>query len=229
MMLFSLTACGQNTITQPDRSTSQEVETETSQVEIIEETEDATESDANSTQNQTADTADTKVLIAFFSRADENYGVGVVEKGNTQIVAEMIAEETGGDLFHIQTVTPYPADYDECTEVAKQEQEDNTRPELDAEVQDFDSYDVVYLGYPIWWSDMPMAVYTFLENYDFAGKTVIPFSTHAGSGLAGTVDSIKESCSQATVMDGFTVSGADAQNEQEDTRKQVIEWIQENK
>ena len=165
------------------------------------------------------------MLIAFFSRADENYGVGVVEKGNTQIVAEMIAEETGGDLFHIQTLTPYPADYDECTEVAKQEQADNARPELNARVQDFDSYDVIYLGYPIWWGDMPMAVYTFLESYDFNEKTIIPFNTHAGSGKAGTVNTIKEICTEATVLDGMALSGADAQNEQEKIKKQVAQWL----
>jgi flavodoxin len=164
-------------------------------------------------------------LIAYFSRAEENYGVGVVEKGNTQIVAEMIVEETGGDLFHIQTVITYPDDYDECTEVAKQEKADNARPELDFKVNNFKDYDVIYLGYPIWWSDMPMAVYTFLESYDFSDKTVIPFNTHAGDGQAGTVDNIKEICSQATFLDGLVISGADAQNEPDNTREQVVKWV----
>lgn len=224
IMIFSLAACSQSVTTQSETSTIQETETQQADTEAVPESETVIEPD--SSQNQDTDTVDTKVLIAFFSRADENYGVGVVEKGNTQIVAEMIAEETGADLFHIQTVTPYPADYDECTEVAKKEQSDNARPELNVQVQDFEGYDVVYLGYPIWWSDMPMAVYTFLESYNFEGKTIIPFSTHAGSGLARTVDSIKESCSQSTVLDGFSVSGADAQNEQDNTKELVTDWLQ---
>lgn len=222
--MISFTACGQNTSTQFNTDT----ENPTVGTDAVSESENTSEP-APSAQSQTEDVAGKKVLIAFFSRADENYGVGVVEKGNTEIVAEMIAEETEGDLFHIQTVTPYPVGYDECTEVAKQEQADNARPELNTEIQDFASYDIVYLGYPIWWSDMPMAVYSFLESYDFSGKTVIPFSTHAGSGLAGTVDSIKESCPQATVMDGLAVSGADAQNDQDNRRKQVVEWIRQSK
>lgn len=227
MALFSFTACGQNTISQADTSRAQESELSQQGTETMLKSETVTASAGDSSQQQLDNTEDRKILIAFFSRADENYGVGVIEKGNTHIVAEMIAEEMGGDLFHIQRVNPYPVDYDECTDVAKQEKSANARPELNAEVQNFEGYEVVYLGFPIWWGDMPMAVYTFLESYDFAGKTVIPFSTHEGSGLGGTVESIKESIPQATVVDGFTVSGTEAQNNQEKTRKQVVEWLKQ--
>lgn len=205
LILFSSAACGEGSAMPSGTSATQKTE---------------------AAQNRADDTLDRKVLIAYFSRADENYAVGVIEKGNTQIVAEIIAEETGGELFHIQTAIPYPANYDECTDVAKQEQAENARPELRTQVRDLKSYDTVYLGFPIWWGDMPMAVYTFLESNDFEGKTIIPFSTHAGSGLAGTVDSIKKSCPLATVLDGFTVSGADAQNKQADTRNLVTHWLQ---
>ena len=132
---------------------------------------------------------DNHILIAYFSHTGENYNVGVIEKGNTHIVADMIAEETGGDLFEIATVNPYPDTYEECTEVAMQEQRENARPELTAQVENMEQYDTVYLGYPIWWGELPMAVYTFLESYDFSGKTIVPFCTHEGSGLAGTVGS----------------------------------------
>jgi flavodoxin len=170
-------------------------------------------------------TTATSILIAYFSRTGENYNVGVIEKGNTEIVAEMIAEQTGGDLFHIETVDSYPENYQECTNVAQQEQRDNARPELSATVANMDGYDTIYLGYPIWWGDMPMAVYTFLESYDFAGKTIIPFCTHAGSGLAGTVRSITSACPGASVESGLAISGTTAQNDRESAKNAVIQWL----
>ena len=170
--------------------------------------------------------AGSRVLIAYFSRAGENYGVGVIEKGNTEIVAEMIAEQTGGDLFHIETVTPYPEDYDACTAVARREQDENARPALAATVENIDDYDTVYLGYPIWYGDMPMAVYTFLESLDWSGKIIIPFSTHAGSGLSGTQAHIASACPGAELGSGFTIPGQTAQNNRETTRRAVLEWLE---
>lgn len=170
---------------------------------------------------------ETDILIAYFSRADENYGVGMIEKGNTEIIAEMIADETGGELFHIERSTPYPADYDECTDEAKREQEENARPELASNLENIENYDTIFLGYPIWWSDMPMAVYTFLESHDFAGKTIIPFCTHAGSGLSSTVSSIQAVCPDATVLDGFSIQGSTAQNERSNANEAVMEWLKD--
>lgn len=166
-----------------------------------------------------------KVLVAFFSRAGENYSVGHIEKGNTHIVAEMIAEATGGTLFHIQPVTPYPEDYTECTQVARKEKNGQARPAVkgDAKVED---YDVVFIGYPNWWGDMPMAVYTFIEKHDWTGKTVIPFCTHEGSGLSGTERRLKEACKGASVMQGLAVRGTTAQREREQTRQTVTHWIE---
>ena len=180
---------------------------------------------ASSDLPETETPAGAKVLVSYFSRTGENYGVGVIEKGNTEIIAEMIAAKTGGDLFRIESVNAYPSGYDDCTEVAKQEKNANARPELTATVTDFDDYDVIYLGYPIWWSDMPMPVYTFLESYDFSGKTIIPFCTHAGSGLSGIVKSIQTACSGATVRDGFAISGTTAQNDRTSAEKQVADWL----
>ena len=172
-----------------------------------------------------ASAATAETLVAYFSRAGENYAVGVVEKGNTEIIAEMIAEKTGGQLFQIQPVNAYPETYDACTEVAQQEKHEGARPELAETVENWDDYDVIYLGYPIWWGDMPMAVYTFLESYDFAGKTVIPFCTHGGSGLAGTVQSIQAVCVGAEVRDGLAVTGTTAQNNRDEAQKQVEAFL----
>lgn len=171
------------------------------------------------------DAAAIKTLVAYFSRTGENYGVGVIEKGNTAIIADMIAAGTGGDLFEIKTVNAYPTDYDECTEVAQTEKTNNARPELTATVDNFEDYDVIFLGYPIWWSDMPMAVYTFMESYDWNGKTVIPFCTHAGSGLSGTVSSIKTSLPTAEVLDGLSISGTTAQNDRDTAQDSVDTFL----
>ena len=167
---------------------------------------------------------DKKVLVAFFSRADENYNVGYIEKGNTQIIAEMIAQETGGILFHIETVTPYPADYTECIDVAKKELNSKARPAIkgDAQVED---YDIIFLGYPNWWGDVPMAVYTFIEKHDWQGKTVIPFCTHEGSGLGSTERKLKNACTGATFLKGLAVQGATAQNRQAQARQSVESWL----
>ena len=162
-----------------------------------------------------------KILIAYFSRADENYQVGYVEKGNTQVLAEAVVEATGGELFRIETERPYPKEYRETTEVAKREQNEGARPKLKSTPPDIGPYDVIFLGYPNWWGDMPMAVYTFLESYGsgaFAGKRIIPFCTAAGSGLSGTVGTIGKLCPGATVNNAFTMLGAEAQEFSEGAR-----------
>ena len=116
---------------------------------------EGTQNTASSDTSETGSSDGTKVLVAYFSRTGENYGVGMIEKGNTEIIAEMIALKTGGDLFRIEPVNAYPAGYDECTKVAREEKDSNARPKLAAEVENINDYDVVYIGYPIWWSDMP--------------------------------------------------------------------------
>ena len=167
-----------------------------------------------------------KILVAFFSRADENYGVGVIEKGNTHIIADMIAEEMNADTFEIVRVTPYPEAYNDCTDDAQEEKSANTRPELTAVVENFDDYDIIFLGYPNWWGDMPMPVYTFIESYDFSGKTVIPFCTHAGSGLSGTVQTLRDKLENADVLDGFEIAGTTAQNNQDEAKEAVLSWLE---
>ena len=168
------------------------------------------------------------VLITYFSRAVENYNVGVVERGNTDLLAEIVAEETGGELFRIETVKEYPVAYDEMLKVATEERTNKERPDLKTSIENFETYDVIFVGYPIWWGDMPMAMYSFLENYDWNGKTVIPFNTHEGSGQANTVTAIRNICEDAEVMSGFSVRGSIAQNNGESARTIVQNWLDSN-
>lgn len=179
---------------------------------------------AQTNQRKEQNMKEKKILVAFFSRAGENYAVGHIEKGNTHIIAEMIAAETDGDLFHIEPVTPYPDDYTECTEVAKQELNVKARPAIkgDTAVED---YDIIFIGYPNWWGDMPMPVYTFIEKHSWQGKTVIPFCTHEGSGLSGTENKLKAACQGATVLKGLAVRGATAQNAQAQAKESVNNWL----
>lgn len=168
-----------------------------------------------------------KSLVLYFSRAGENYNVGVVEKGSTQLVAEMIAEETGADLFKLETVKAYPENYMECVTETREEKNANARPELKAVPQNLAEYKNIYLGYPIWHADMPMALYTFLENNNLSGKTVMPFCTHAGSGLAGTVATIRSKCPGATVTEGFAIAGTTVQGDTVNTRSSLSAWLTE--
>ena len=163
-----------------------------------------------------------KTLVAFFSRAGENYAVGHIEKGNTHIIAEIIAAETGGDLFRSEPVTPYPDDYTECTEVAKRESDGKARPAVkgDAAVE---NYDIIFIGYPNWWGDMPMPVYTFVEKHRWQGKTVIPFCTHEGSGLSGTVNDIRQAAKGASVSMGLAVCGSYVDK----AKPEISEWVHE--
>ncbi len=215
-MCFALSACN---------SSQNAKTTETTGYTVSEESNAAAEESSDTQQGENGDTENMKVLVACFSRTGENYGVGHIEKGNTHIIADMIAEQVDADLFEISTVVPYPDEYEACTETAKQEQDEDARPELSAAVESMEDYDVIFLGYPIWWSDMPMAVYTFLESYDFSGKTIIPFCTHEGSGLSSTDSSIAEICTGADVLDGLEMRGSVAQNSQDEALTAVTDWL----
>lgn len=168
---------------------------------------------------------DKKPLIAYFSRKGNNYVSGRIVNlpiGNTEVIAEMIKEITGGELFQIEAVKAYPEDYTETTEVAKQELRDNARPELTDHLDSLDSYDVVFLGYPNWWGTMPMPVFTFLDEYDFSGKTIIPFCTHEGSGLGKSEKDITRLCPQAKVLKGLAIHGTHVK----DAKKEVANWLE---
>ena len=167
-----------------------------------------------------------KVLIAYFSRAGENYNVGYLKVGNTAVMAGYIHERLpGSDLFRIEPVVPYPDKYQECTEVAKKEQRENARPAVKTHIPDISKYDVIYIGYPIWWGTMPQIVFTFLEEYNLSGKTIIPFCTHEGSGFGNSVNDLKKECPKSKFLDGMAVRGSDVRKAQ----KEVNAWIDKTK
>lgn len=164
------------------------------------------------------------MLVAYFSLAGEQYGVGVIEEGNTSIIAHMIAEQTGADLFEIEAVTPYPTSHSELLDVSRQEMANNARPEIADTVDNMDDYDTIFIGYPNWWGDMPMIVYNFLEGYDLSGKTIVPFCTHGGSGLSRTESTIAN-ITGGTMKDGFAIPGTTAQNDRDTARSKVTQWL----
>ena len=164
-----------------------------------------------------------KALVVFFSRAGENFfpgGTRVIEKGNTHVAAEILAEITGADLFEIKSVDGYSDVYKECVMKAKQEFDNDARPEL-AEDKDVSTYDRIYLGYPNWCGTMPMPVWTFLEKHDFNGKEICPFCTNEGSGLANSIKDIEKLVSGAEIKTGLSIKGSQVQ----DAKTSIQEWV----
>lgn len=165
------------------------------------------------------------VLIAYYSRAGENYFGGTYRRiavGNTEKAARMLAELTGGALFRIRQAEPYSEDYQTCIAEARADLQRKARPEVLDLPETLDGYDEIYLGYPNYWGTMPMAGYTFLEQYDFTGKTIHPFCTHEGSGLAGTVRDIQRAAPGAEVTEGLAIHGSHVDGAEEALRK----WVQ---
>ena len=231
LMVTGLGGCGStdnsidNTAPQNDTITNdQGTETDTSEVSIAVETPQTEEE----TVEQEPGSENSDILVVYSSRAGEQYTVGVIDKGNTAIVAEMISEETGADMFEvIPKDDHYPMTYSELTDVAKQEQNDNARPAYAGEVPDLSQYSTIFIGAPVWWGDWPMIMYTFFENNKegLAGKTLIPFSTHEGSRLSGFDKKLSSACPDATVLDGLAIRGNDCQNDQDSVRESVNAWI----
>ncbi|WP_405269439.1 flavodoxin [Methanobrevibacter sp.] len=165
-------------------------------------------------------------LVIYFSRAGENYFGGElknIEKGNTEVIAEYIREFAGAELFKVEPVVEYPADYMKCIDVAKKEQQSDARPEIKEALNDISDYDTIFIGFPNWWGTLPMPMFTQLEQLDFAGKTVKPFVTHEGSGFGSAEKDIKKLCEGAEVKRGLSVPGADVY----DAKDIVKLWIEE--
>lgn len=161
-------------------------------------------------------------LIAYFSRADENYFSGtlrVIPVGNTEIAAQMLSELTGADLFKIDPILPYSKDYNECIAQAQEDQRRDARPELKKYPDSLDSYDTIYLGFPNYWGTMPMPVFTFLEHFDFNGKTIKPFCTHEGSGMGHSEQDIRRICPGANVEKGLAIYGSSVKNAESALKK----------
>ena len=162
-----------------------------------------------------------KVLIVFFSHAGENYGVGNVKVGNTKLVADEIKKLTGGDEFEIVAEKSYDMPYDPLTKLAKEEQEKGEKPAFKGEVKNIDDYQTVFIGGPVWWGTYPQVMFTFFDKYDLNGKTIIPFTTHEGSGLGNVVDDLKRIYPKANFKGAFSIYG-------HETRKdltKVDKWL----
>jgi flavodoxin len=151
-------------------------------------------------------------LSAYFSHS-----------GNTRVIANQIHESIGGDIFEIMSLDPYPTDYDAVVEQARKELDKEYRPRLKTKVENMESYNVVFVGYPIWWGTIPMPVATFLSEYDLSGKIIVPFCTHEGSYLGRSVTDIKKLCPQSTLLDGLAVRGSDVKKAQ----NEVTGWLRE--
>lgn len=199
------------------------------------ETEQSTEGTAEAESSEAG--AQSSLLVAYFSYAENAALPDDVDAsasasiqpwngaltGNTGVVADMIAQATGANLFSIQTVEQYPDTYDATIDQGQQEQSDGARPELATHLENLDSYDTIFLGFPNWWGDMPMAVYTFLDEVDLSGKTVIPFVTSGGSGFSNTISTIQQMEPQATVQEGLSIGASSATGAQQ----QVESWLSE--
>ncbi len=168
-----------------------------------------------------------KTLIAFFSRADENYFGGAIRSvkvGNTEIVAEIMKELIDADTFKIRMKDPYSPVYMTCIDEAKKDKQENARPELASYPDSIDEYDTIVLGYPNYWGTFPMAVATFLERYDFTGKTILPLCTNEGSGMGSSESDVKKCAKGATVKSGLAITGSRA----EATKEAVKKWFAAN-
>lgn len=202
-----------------------------------------TQSESTSAENNTqgendvnsdSESGGSNILIAYFTAA-KNSGVDAVSSasystvngeavGRLRAIANMIQTKTGGELFSIQTSVVYPADGGELIEYAADEQANDARPELTSHIDDLSQYDVIFVGYPNWWADLPQVMYSFFDEYDFSGKTIIPFNVHNGSRLSRTVETIAELEPNATVeTNAFTISEHDVP----DAEKEVSDWLEE--
>ena len=168
-----------------------------------------------------------QTLVVYYSRTGQNYtseGIVNLKKGNTQVVAEQIQKLTGADIFRLETVKEYAVDYYECTQEAKEELRSKARPVLKADI-DISKYDTIYLGWPCWWGTYPMCVATFLEAHDWVGKTVIPFTTHEGSGFGSGLRDLKAALPSATVEKGLSIQGSKVGT----ASKQIETFVSQNK
>ena len=230
VMMLALASCGTSapaeSASEGDSETTNSTNVQTEPSDPADKaTPDSSQTDDSAQAEQTE--GGSNMLVAYFSLAGEQYGVGVIEEGNTSIIAHMIADQTGADLFEIEAVTPYPTSHSDLLDVSRQEMANNARPEIAGTVDNMDDYDTIFIGYPNWWGDMPMIVYNFLESYDLSGKTIIPFCTHGGSGLSNTETTIAD-ITGGTMKDGFAISGTTAQNDRDTAKSKVTDWLRED-
>lgn len=231
LLVLSLAACG-NTNQDIEDNPTTETESLTASTESDESTGEAEDNTENEQTSDTVESENSNILIAYFS-VMETDGVDTVAGasriavdgevlGNTEYIAQIIQQETGGDLFSIETVQEYPTTHEPLLEFADEELAEDARPELATQIENLDDYDIIFLGYPNWNAGLPMPMYTFLEEYDLGGKTIVPFVTHGGSGFSRTIQTISELQPNATVIsDGLSIS----RNSVPDAERDVISWV----
>lgn len=234
-LAFSLTACGntRGNSSATENSNPQSSTSSGSSSVLTSSTDNSSEQGSQSESSTAPNNNDSSnILIAYFTAA-ENSGVDAVASasysmvngepiGRLRAIANMIQTETGGDLFSIRTSVVYPADGGELIDYAAEEQREDARPELTSHIDDLDKYDTIFVGYPNWWADLPQVMYSFFDEYDFSGKTIIPFNVHNGSRLSGTVNTIKELEPNANVTtDAFTINERNVP----DAAAEVKEWL----
>lgn len=211
-LILLLAACGNQSVS--EENTSAAAETSEAAATEAESEESAAETAAGTSLAETTEAkapeGEGGILVAYFSWS-----------GNTEQMAQIIAEDMGADLFEIAPAAPYTDNYDELLDIARQEQADSARPELSAQVENWDSYNTVFVGYPNWWSDAPMAVYTFLESYDWTGKMLVPFNTSASGGFGRSLSGIEESASGAEILEGLDLTEDELPNAQ----SRISEWL----
>lgn len=211
-MLLSLTACGGRETTDgaspSSEVTGSEEVTREPESEAIDTEEPVSEAEEETTEETGA--TESHALVVYFSWS-----------GNTEQVAEAIRARTDADVFEIIPAEAYTDDYNTLLDIAKQEKQEGARPAIAGSIDNIDQYDVIYVGYPNWWSDMPMILYTFFDDYDLSGKTIAPFCTSGGGGLVNTVNSIREAEPDAEVAEGLHINGSAAS----DPDQAVGEWL----
>lgn len=222
-LMLSFAACGSSAQPQAASQPTQETATPESTPETAPVSQEPAETE---TPAEAPEESGSRILVLYFSRTGEQYNVGVIEKGNTAIVAEMIGEATGADLYEILPADDhYPMTYKELTDVGLQEQRDHALPAYAGELPDFDNYNTIFIGAPVWWGDWPMILYTVFESTPLSGKTLVPFSTHAGSGLSGFDRSLAAAYPDCSIAKGLAVAGTDAQNNPDKVQSDVANWF----
>ena len=222
-LTFSMTGCGRYTTPQATPAPTSEPTAPEAETSPDNETQ-------NSVSEEVAknDESGVQMLVVYFSRTGEQYNVGVIDKGNTAIVADAIVDATGADVFEILPADDhYPTTYKELTDVGMQEQREKARPAIAGELPNLSRYEVVFIGSPVWWGDWPMILYTFFESTDCSGVKLVPFSTHEGSGLSGFDRSLAAAYPDCEVLKGLAIRGADAQNDPESVKSKVNNWLAE--
>ena len=166
-------------------------------------------------------TSKEKILVVFFSQAGEQYSVGNIEVGNTKIVADYISEYTGAEQFEIKAIKDYNMPYNKLTEVAKREANEGELPDFKGKIENMDQYETIFIGGPVWWGTYPQVMFSFFKEYDLNNKTIIPFTTHEGSGLASCVGDVKKAYPKANVLEGFAIYGHEVRT----NKDKVINWL----